>query len=103
MPPMEDWLVYTSMAATEGSAFSATASASVWFSLPASMTLEVVDPSCVDCPPSPEDDPPVAVCQMPKPPRPMTQASAAPANATPNVRPLCDFFSTVTGVCCGCA
>ena len=106
MPPMLDWFAYTSMAATEGSAFCATASASVW-SDSASVALmlpEFCEPSCVD---EPESEPPplsapVAACQMPKPPSPMTQASAAPANASRNVRRPCDFFSTVTwpGVCC---
>ena len=96
-----DWFVYTSMATTEGSDFFATASGSVRSSSFALTEPPSVEPMTVWEPPF--EDEPFAACQMPNPPRTMTQASAAPAKASRNVRKPCDFFSTATlpGVCCG--
>ncbi len=97
------------MAATEGRAFCATASASVW-SDSASVALmlpEFCEPSCVEDEEEPASLPPVLACQMPKPPKPMAQATAAPQKASRNVLPPCDLFCTVTPPagcwgCCGC-
>lgn len=62
--------------------------ASVW-SDSASVALmpEFCEPSCVADEEDPESLPPAVACQMPKPPKPMAQATAAPQKASRNVRP----------------
>ena len=76
-------MVYTSIATTDGRHFWETLSASVAFS----SALPLVDAE--DVPPStvvePDGEPLVTVLTTPVPPSTSTHASAAPANAIPNV------------------